>query len=206
MQRRNPSPTSTARVLLVDALESAPQNQHGGCRQGSRRQRGHRRSRPQRSRRRRSQTHGEWSCGFRRRRRGSLYSLGRLPKCAEKRLTHAFPVAESGLTGNDFDRMPCRLHHQPGRLDTQTLNGLGGRLAGFLTKHPAELTWTQPRDSGQGINREVAAKILRCIGKRHLHAVGLCIQLQQRRELRLPAATPLMQHKLRVNIPKEKRP
>jgi hypothetical protein len=45
----------------------------------------------------------------RRSRRRSLYGLRRLPERPKKRLPHAFPIAESGLSRDDFDRVPGRL-------------------------------------------------------------------------------------------------
>src|ERR1700744_6079744 len=87
--------------------------------------------------------------------RGSLYGLGWLPKSAKKRLPHAFPTAESGLACNDFDRMPCRLHHQSSRLHAETLDGLGGRLASLLAEDSTELARAQSRDFGQNLDRKI---------------------------------------------------
>src|ERR1700744_3305702 len=128
--------------------------------------------------------------------RRPLNGLWRLPKRAKKRLSHAFAVTEAGLARNDFDWMSARFHHEASRLHAEAFYRLGGRLAGLLTEHPAELPRTQTRDLGERLDRQVATKILPGVRNGHLSPVGLCIELQQRRELRLATASSLIYHEL----------
>src|ERR1700722_9074369 len=51
--------------------------------------------------------------------------LGWLSECSEEGTPHPLAIGEAGLGGHDVNGMPGLLHHEPGRLDPQVLDGLG---------------------------------------------------------------------------------
>jgi len=74
-------------------------------------------------------------------------------------------------------------------------------LTGFFAKHPAELAGAEPGNVGQGVHRQIMGEVFTGIGQGQLHAVGLWVQFQQGRQLRLLAAAALGNHQLACNAP-----
>src|SRR5580700_8234873 len=73
--------------------------------------------------------------------------LRRLTEGAQEGAAHALAVGETRLGGDDVDRVPALLHHQPRGFDAKMLDRLGGRLAGLGAEGAAEL----PRAEMSGI-------------------------------------------------------
>jgi hypothetical protein len=64
--------------------------------------------------------------------------LRRLAEGAHEGAAHAVAIGEADLRGNDVDRMPALLHHQPGGFDAQIFHRLGRRLPGLCTERLAK--------------------------------------------------------------------
>ena len=92
--------------------------------------------------------------------------------------------------------MATLLHHQARGFETQVLDRLGRRLAGLGVERAAELARTEMGGFGKFADRQFRGEIALRIGQRTLDTVRFGLQLQQRGELRLPAGTPVIDHKL----------
>src|SRR5258708_30035637 len=99
--------------------------------------------------------------------------MWRLSEGAQKGAAHAVAIGEAGLPGDDVDRMPALLHHQPGGLDPQIFHRLGRRLAGLSTERAAELARTEMRRFGKLKNRQWGSEIALGIRQRALNAIRL---------------------------------
>ena len=69
----------------------------------------------------------------------ALQARWRLPVAAKESTAHSVTVGKSGVAGNDVHRMSALFKHHARGLQAKHLDGLRGRLTGFLTKNPAEL-------------------------------------------------------------------
>lgn len=74
-------------------------------------------------------------------------------------------------------------------------------MPGFFAKHPAELARAQAGNIGQGFHRQVVGQVFAGIGQGQLHAVGLGVQFQQGRQLRLLTAATLRNHQFACDAP-----
>ena len=57
---------------------------------------------------------------------------------SNKGAAHAFLIFETGLAGNDLDRVTALLDHQPRGVEPKTLDRLRGRHSGFRSEGSAE--------------------------------------------------------------------
>ena len=81
----------------------------------------------------------------------------------------------------------------------------------FSHERTRELTSAQMRRLREVFNRKIGVEISPCKGEGGLNSVGFRLELEQGRELRLSASTPMMDHRLlrdrpsdiRANIPFE---
>src|SRR5579863_9892773 len=69
------------------------------------------------------------------RRGGVANRLRRLAECPMKTPAHALPVAEADIEGDGLDGQSALLQQVTRFLDSQILDGLGRRHAGFVLEH-----------------------------------------------------------------------
>jgi len=105
--------------------------------------------------------------------------LWRLTERSDEGAPHAIRVGEAGLASELVHRQPALLRHQPGSLDAQLLDGLGGRPVGFGMKSPAELAGAEVCGVRQLFHRKCALEILAGKRQRVLDAVGPGRNFQQ---------------------------
>src|SRR4051794_13232749 len=111
-----------------------------------------------------------------RRTRVSPDRLRRLSEGAQEGAAHAVTIGETGLPGDDVDRMAALLHHQTGGLDAQVLDRLGRRLARLGAERTAELARTEMRRFGELADRQRRREIALRIGQRALDTVGFGLE------------------------------
>ena len=129
--------------------------------------------------------------------------LRRLPEGAQEGAAHALAIGEAGLAGDNVDRVPALLHHQPRRFDAQMFDRLGRRLSRLGVECAAELARAQMRGLGQLLDRQRVAQVAPGIVERLLDAVGLGIQVEQCRMLRLPAGAAVIDDELAARPARE---
>jgi hypothetical protein len=132
--------------------------------------------------------------------RGALDRLGRLAERAQEGAAHALRIGEARFARDDVDRVVAAFDHGAGRLDAQHLDGARRRLARLDAERAAELARAQVGSLGQLIHRQRLAQVALGIAQRLLDAVGLRLQLEQGRELRLAAAAPVVDHQVARDI------
>ena len=96
---------------------------------------------------------------------------GVCPKVQEA-TAHPLAIAETGRVGDLFDRQAALLEHEFGGFEPEIFDGLGGRLSGLSSEHAGELAWTETRSFGKLSQGQRLAKVLSCVGERHLHPIG----------------------------------
>jgi uncharacterized protein len=111
--------------------------------------------------------------------------LRRLPEGAQEGSAHPFAIGETRFRGNDIDRVPALLHHQPGRFKAKMLDGLRRRPTGLGVEGTAELARAEVCRVRELFDGECGAKVLFGIGKGVLNPVGFRVHLQKRRVLEL---------------------
>ena len=97
--------------------------------------------------------------------------LWRHAEAAHEHLAQMTAIAKAGLPRHRLQRMTGLLDHQTRRLQAQTFNGFGGRLPGFSSEHPAELSRTEVGDLTQLLDAQGAAQVLPGVGERDLNPI-----------------------------------
>ncbi|XYJ80900.1 hypothetical protein NGGBJF_08875 [Cupriavidus necator] len=114
-------------------------------------------------------------------------ACGGCPECPQECPPHALAVAEAGIPRDHVNGVAAAFHHQPGRFHAQVLHGLGRGLPGLIPECAGKLARAQVRRLGKLIHRELPLQVLPRKVQRGTDAVRARFQVQQRRELRLPA-------------------
>jgi hypothetical protein len=120
--------------------------------------------------------------------------MRRLSKRSQKSAAHAVAIGKAGLIGDHVDRMAAALHHQPRRLDSEILDRLCLRLAGFRVKDAAELPGAEVSGLRQLLDRQRAMKPLSQI------APALCLRALPNRACVDAFANAESKHKTLVGI------
>ena len=108
-----------------------------------------------------------------------------------KRETHPFPIGKSHLSGDHLDRQPTLLQHQLRGLDSQRLDRLRRRRAGFRAEEPRELARAEAGSLGKILDREALDQVLAGEIQRALDPVLIGAKVEQRGMLGLAARTAM---------------
>jgi len=112
---------------------------------------------------------------------------------------HSFAIRKAGLPRDDLDGMPAVFQHQPGGLETEFFDGFCRRLASLGRERASELAGAQMGHLREFFHRKLGVEIFARECESGLNSVGLRLELEEGRELRLSAGTPMMDHHLLRN-------
>src|SRR6516164_6790538 len=122
--------------------------------------------------------------------------LGRLAEGAQEGATHPFGVAKAGMNSDRLDWLGTALDPFACGLQAQAFDRLGGGRAGFGHEGSGEMALAHRRVVRQPLDRKPLTQPLARPPQYRGKPTGGAIGLEQRRELRLPAGSPVVDHKL----------
>jgi hypothetical protein len=107
-------------------------------------------------------------------------------------LAHAFPVTEPIRTCDVLHWQPSLLEHQTSRFQTKVFYCLRWGDACFEAEHSTELARAQAGRVRELFNGETLRQIASGLLKRLLNAIGLSVDFQESRVLRLATRSPMV--------------
>jgi len=122
--------------------------------------------------------------------------LGRLAEGTYEGATHPLWVAKPGMQGDLLDWFGTALHPFARGLQAQAFDRLGWCCAGFGREDSGEMALAHRRVVRQPLDRKPLTQPLARPPQYRGKPTGGAIGLEQRRELRLPAGSPVVDHKL----------
>jgi len=133
----------------------------------------------------------------------SPHRLGWLAEYAHECPPHSFSIREAGLPCDDLEGMTAIFQHQAGSLETKVLDGFCRQLAGLGSKRSSKLAGAQMGRLRKLFHGKLGMEIFPREGESSLNSVGLRLKLEKGRELRLSAATLMMDHHFLCDRPSE---
>jgi hypothetical protein len=122
--------------------------------------------------------------------------LGRLAEGAQEGAAHPFGVAKAGMHGDLLDWFGTALHPFACGLQAQAFDCLGWCRAGFGGEGSGEMARAHRRVVRQPLDRKPLTQSLARPPQYRGKPTGWAICFEQCRELRLPARSPVVDHKL----------